>query len=121
MKNAKSITELANSVNATNELEVQNELKHAGYYERNHSFPLASLQFELTSHCNMACKHCYNNSGVSNCPDKMTAEKWIAFAEYLVLKGGVFECLISGGEPLLLGDKLFRIMDILHENGTIFF
>lgn len=43
------------------------------------------------------------------------------FARYLSDRGGVFECILSGGEPLLLGDGIFEIMDILHEKGTVFY
>ena len=50
----------------------------------------------------------------------MTAEKWVAFAKYLVNQGGIFECILSGGEPLLLGERIFEIMDILHDDGTCF-
>lgn len=83
-------------------------------------FPLM-LQFELTSHCNVRCRHCYNNSGTYNeCKDRMGAEEWIDFAKYLVKRGGIFEAVLSGGEPLLLGDSLFDIMDILHDDGTRF-
>lgn len=79
------------------------------------------LQFELTRRCNVFCKHCYNNSGADNIePDAMTPTKWKEFAKYVVSKGGIFECVISGGEPLLLGDDLFGIMDILHNDGTNF-
>ncbi|MCI9345724.1 MAG: radical SAM protein [Lachnospiraceae bacterium] len=104
-----------------NELAVNKALQEAGMYLESHVFPVPSLQFELTTHCNAACKHCYNNSGLcNNVPDRMTSEKWIDFAEYLVNHGGVFECLLSGGEPLLLGENLFKIMDILHEDGSCF-
>lgn len=34
--------------------------------------------------------------------------------------GGIFHCVISGGEPLILGNHLFEIMDILHDDGTSF-
>ena len=34
--------------------------------------------------------------------------------------GGIFQCVISGGEPLLLNDDLFDILDILHDDGTTF-
>lgn len=96
-------------------------LEKAGLYSKEYAFPIASLQFELTSHCNAACKHCYNNSGVQNrVPDKMTPEKWISFARYLVEHGGIFECVLSGGEPFLLGEDLFELMDILHDDGTLF-
>ena len=50
----------------------------------------------------------------------MTPEHWKDFARYLVKRGGIFQCIISGGEPLLLGDDLFAIMDILHDDGTGF-
>lgn len=89
-------------------------------YPLSFNFPLL-LQFELTSHCNVKCRHCYNNSGAFNTiQDRMTPEKWKNFARYLVSKGGIFECIVSGGEPLLLGDDLFDIMDILHDDGTRF-
>ena len=79
-------------------------------------FPIDSLHFELTSHCNMKCAHCYNNSGMNNSvSDAMTPQKWIDFSKYLVEKGGVYETLLSGGEPFLLGDTVIKIMDILNE------
>lgn len=94
---------------------IDNEL-----FPRTFDFPL-TLQFELTTHCNVRCKHCYNNSGVANTKkDRMGASEWKEFAKYLVKKGGIFQCVISGGEPLLMGDDLFEIMDILHNDGTSF-
>lgn len=89
-------------------------------YPEHFHLPL-TLQFELTSHCNLHCKHCYNNSGADNRKeDYMTVEKWKEFAHYLVEKGGLFQCVLSGGEPLLLENDLFDIMDILHDDGTSF-
>ena len=91
-----------------------------GLYPQRFMMPL-TLQFELTSHCNVHCRHCYNVSGENNSkPDAMTPERWKDFARYLVSHGGIFQCVISGGEPLLLGDDLFEIMDILHDDGTGF-
>ena len=100
---------------------IKRALENAGLFSKLASFPLAALQFELTTHCNAMCKHCYNNSGINNSiPDAMTAAEWISFAKYLVAHGGVFEVLLSGGEPLLLGEALFDLMDILHDDGTCF-
>lgn len=94
---------------------IDNEL-----FPRTFDFPL-TLQFELTTHCNVRCKHCYNNSGVANTKkDRMGASEWKEFAKYLVKRGGIFQCVVSGGEPLLMGDDLFEIMDILHNDGTSF-
>lgn len=89
-----------------------------GLYPQSFSMPL-SLQFELTGRCNMKCRHCYNRSGELP-PDIMTAERWKELAKELVGKGGLFECIISGGEPLLLGNDMFDIMDILHDDGSVF-
>ena len=91
----------------------------SGAYPLKFDFPL-TLQFELTSKCNVYCKHCYNDSGNNTTKDEMTPEKWIQFSKYLVNHGGIFECILSGGEPLLLGDNLFKIMNILHDDGTNF-
>ncbi len=121
MKDQEKYYDAIGTIDLTDEDAVKNALEKAGLYSKLSSFPLASLQFELTSHCNAACKHCYNNSGIyNNVPDAMTPQKWISFAHYLVEKGGVFECLLSGGEPLLLGESLFELMDILHDDGTCF-
>lgn len=90
-----------------------------GCYPEKFRFPL-SMQFEVTSKCNLRCKHCYNRSGENKIPDPMTGDDWIAFAKKLVKRGGLFEVTISGGEPLLLGDKLFELMDVLHDDGTVF-
>lgn len=118
----KEIAKLYSSIDQADlhkEQAINEMLQRKGFYSKSHGFPLASLQLELTSHCNMLCKHCYNQSG-DTAADLMTPEKWMSFAKYLVNKGGVFECIISGGEPLILGKDLFRIMDIFHNDGSLF-
>ena len=105
---------------ANDEAERINALIANHLYPERFTMPL-TLQFELTSHCNVHCKHCYNVSGEDNsASDPMTPERWKDFARYIVNHGGIFQCVISGGEPLLLGDDLFGIMDILHDDGTNF-
>ena len=114
------IYEAMDSKSLKNDRERIKALQEAGLYPKAFDMPL-TLQFELTYHCNVFCRHCYNNSGIDNKKaDPMTPEKWIEFAKYLVANGGIFECILSGGEPLTLGDKLFDIMDILHDDGTVF-
>jgi len=95
------------------------ELQKMGAYPRKFDYPI-TLQFELTGQCNLACKHCYNRSGDRDRKTLMTPDKWCELAHQIVDDGGIFQCIISGGEPLLLGDKLFEIMDILHDDGTSF-
>lgn len=95
------------------------ELQRIGSYPKQFEYPTV-LQFELTGRCNLACKHCYNRSGDEDRETLMTPDKWCDLAHQIVKDGGIFQCIISGGEPLLLGDRLFDIMDILHEDGTSF-
>ena len=100
---------------------ISEALRAKGLYSSSQVYPLSSLLFELTSACTCKCKHCYNLSGENSVRNKeLNLEQWIQFADYLVRNGGVFECLISGGEPLILGKKLFDFMDIFHNDGTIF-
>ena len=94
-------------------------LQAAGAYPTRFDYPI-TLQFELTGQCNLRCKHCYNRSGDADRETLMTPEKWCELSRQIVADGGIFQCIISGGEPLLLGDKLFDIMDILHDDGTSF-
>lgn len=88
-------------------------------YPAEFSIPI-SLQFELTSKCNLRCLHCYNRSAESKTSDAMTVQRWKEVTREIIDMGGIFQCILSGGEPLLLGDHLFEIMDMLHEDGTSF-
>lgn len=119
MDNKQRYLNVIRNMNLQNESEITEALRRKGFYSGSDVFPLSALHFELTSICNAKCRHCYNCSG-GNSTDKMGPDQWKNFSRYLVEKGGVFECLISGGEPLLLGDSMFDIMDILHDDGTIF-
>ncbi|MDT3697979.1 MAG: radical SAM protein [Thermincola sp.] len=82
------------------------------YYEN----PLG-VQFELTHRCNLKCIQCYNNSGGHKSAE-MSREMWLDIARQ-VREMGVFECVISGGEPLIC-DYVFDVMDVLHEYQTQF-
>lgn len=121
MKNMQKYLDAIGGVKVCDELVVKRALEKAGLYSKSEMFPLASLQFELTSCCNASCKHCYNNSGTQTIRQhEMTPNDWINFAKYLIDRGGVFECILSGGEPFLFGEKLFDLMDVLHDDGTLF-
>lgn len=104
---------------------VEDLYKRVKYMQNNRSYPLEfempiTLQFELLSECNLYCKHCYNQSGEKENQSAMKAEDWKRLARNIVENGGIFQCILSGGEPLLIGDDLFDIMDILHDDGTSF-
>lgn len=106
---------------AKQEKENIDAMQAAGLYPKFFSFPV-TLQFELTGACNLKCKHCYNRSGDVDRVQytKMSPVHWKELARNIVDLGGIFQCIISGGEPLLLGNDLFDIMDILHDDGTSF-
>ena len=120
MKDYVKINFLTDKKHVRDESENLHRLIDAKLYPERFSMPL-TLQFELTNRCNVRCRHCYNLSGESNnAPDRMTPDNWKSFSHYIVRHGGIFQCVISGGEPLLLGDDLFDIMNILHDDGSSF-
>ncbi len=90
-----------------------------GLFPKTFAMPIG-LQFELTSKCRLFCKHCYNNSGNNHEKDDMTIADWKHLVDVIIKNGGIFQCIISGGEPLMLGESLYEIMDPLHEDGTGF-
>jgi len=98
---------------------VINNAQRKGNYPKQFSMPLG-VQYELTYDCNLKCKHCYNASGEKGQNTRMKVDDWVNLSKQLTNNGGIFQCIISGGEPLLLGKDLFRIMDILHKDDVSF-
>lgn len=94
-------------------------LQNTGKHPKEFTFP-TTIQYELTSACNLKCIHCYNRSGDSNVTTNMTPRLWLELTQHIVESGGIFQCILSGGEPLLLGDDLLPIMDVFHNDGTSF-
>lgn len=92
------------------------EFQDKKFYPSELEAPLG-CQLELTHSCNLRCLHCYNCSGKKR--PELSFKKWMDIARQLS-KMNLFECVISGGEPLLLGDKLFKIMSVLHDSGVKF-
>lgn len=71
-------------------------------------YPLISAEIEITNACNLRCLHCVNKSGHPY-PDELTTKE--IFAVIDALSGlGVYQLMISGGEPLLHPD-LFDIIE----------
>ena len=74
-------------------------------------YNLKGLYIEVTSKCNLRCKHCYNNSGDTN--DEISfdcLESLIADAS----REGVTNFTISGGEPFIRKDIVEIIELCLH-------
>lgn len=90
----------------------KNNLK-AGLVPDVYEYPRGA-QLELTFSCNQRCIHCYNQSGtpVEDVSGQLSHSEWLDIAKQLG-EAGIFQCVISGGEPTLLGEDLYEIMDIL--------
>lgn len=82
------------------------------------SMPIG-IQFELTSQCNLYCKHCYNRSSMDRISD-MKIQDWKKVVSDILSHGGIFQCILSGGEPLLMGNELIELMNPLADDGTGF-
>ena len=100
------------------EIESIKARQEEGTYPKEFDFPLG-VQLELTAKCNLNCKHCYNRSAALN-DSKMTIDDWKGVVNDIIAHGGVFQTIISGGEPLMVGPKLTEIMNPLHDDGTGF-
>ncbi|MGZ5441504.1 MAG: radical SAM/SPASM domain-containing protein [Thermoanaerobaculia bacterium] len=78
--------------------------------------PLA-VQMELTHRCNLRCVMCYNRSGPSPAGyEELSDEEWLAQARRLPALG-VCDVVISGGEPFLRKDLVFKLLDLCKEHG----
>ena len=86
---------------------------------------LQSVTFEVTHKCNLSCKHCYSNSGKKRY-DELTMGEMRKLIDELA-NIGVFNIVLSGGEPLL-HPRIFDIIEcirskpmscIVFTNGTL--
>ncbi len=78
-------------------------------------YNLKGLYIEITSKCNLKCKHCYNNSGES------IVDISVSSLENLVIDAigeGVRNFTISGGEPFTRTDIVEIIKIILKNSST---
>ncbi len=73
-----------------------------------YNFPI-QVAWEVTGRCNFRCKYCLNCSGPAN--KDMTSGERSRIVEELV-NNKVLDVIISGGEPLLLGD-IYSILERL--------
>jgi MoaA/NifB/PqqE/SkfB family radical SAM enzyme len=108
----------ADSYQAHCSLEHLHALQQAGQMPFAHERPLG-FQLELTHACNLRCLHCYNASGGLDTQKDLPFEVWERVVEE-IRQMEPFQVIFSGGEPLLLGDRLFRLMDRLYQEPTRF-
>ncbi len=82
----------------------------------NQEFTVSNLYIELTSSCNLRCKHCYNGSGL------LKEEIPFEIVKQVIQQGkelGLNFVSLSGGEPLLY-KQIWELMDYLKEQGVFF-
>ena len=77
-------------------------------------YPISAF-IELTSNCNLKCKHCYNNSGISI---KEIDEKLLERLVKDLDTNLVTSVTISGGEPLLYS-QLNELLKFIAENTSM--
>ena len=70
-----------------------------------------SIYWVFTQLCNDQCDHCYNSSGPQG--NKMSLEECFQVIDNLPPR--VDRIILSGGEPLAEREKLYKILDRLHE------
>ena len=72
--------------------------------------------WNITRACNLACVHCYNDSGTGTACDELSTEEAKIVLDDLA-KFGVPSVLFSGGEPLIRPD-LFELIGYAGEQGV---
>lgn len=93
------------------------DLLAKGIYPVSFKMPLF-MQFDLTYRCNLKCLHCFNRSGQRHSSLEMTTGEWLKLSKEIIANGGIFDLVLSGGEALLLGDDLIKILDLFSEDST---
>ena len=72
--------------------------------------------WNITRACNLACVHCYNDSGACKADDELSTEEAKVVLDDLA-QFGVPSVLFSGGEPLMRPD-LFELIGYAGEQGV---
>ena len=76
---------------------------------------LSVLTFNLTWNCHVKCEYCYRANHVSHDETYCLSEEKLIQECKIAKDSNIKEYRFSGGEPLTLGDKLFKYADIVYE------
>src|SRR5215472_202963 len=74
------------------------------------------LTILTTDQCTAQCGHCSMNSSPQR-RRRLTAEQICRYVDQAVESTEIRLVIFSGGEPLLLGDELFRSLEHVHNRG----
>jgi len=75
----------------------------------NFAFPVKEVTFRLTYHCNISCRHCYNNSGPHAKGQRIELNAMRAIVDQMP-DAGIGALNLTGGEPFLYPDDLLAII-----------
>ena len=75
----------------------------------NFAFPIKRVNFRFTYHCNIACRHCYNNSGPHRKTERLALGAMLAVVAEMP-EAGIKHLNLSGGEPFLYQDDLAALV-----------
>jgi hypothetical protein len=82
----------------------------------NRAFPVRRVTLRFTYHCNISCRHCYNDSG----PDKRQHRlAWPQMASVIEDMGrlGIPELVLTGGEPMMYLPDVTRAIGEARRHG----
>ncbi len=77
------------------------------------------INLELTSGCNIKCRHCYNywRDDTLEPVNKLTLEKMDELID-MIIRDKVFHIVLTGGEPFMNFDVLEHSLKRLHDNNV---
>jgi len=90
-------------------------ISNEGAEEENIKSVKKNIQINLTSDCNIRCKHCYLSAGIGE-KHYLDREKIVAFIDSLERERLSDEIVLSGGEPFLYEELEGLVLDLRQRN-----
>jgi pyruvate-formate lyase-activating enzyme len=75
----------------------------------NFALPTLRINFRLTYHCNIACRHCYNHSGPDRKTQRLALTRMLAIVAEAPV-ANITRLNVTGGEPFLYPDDLLALV-----------
>lgn len=72
---------------------------------------------EITEICNLRCEHCYNHDFLGNGNNDLSDAQVLQVVD-TIIKEGVFDILLTGGEPLVKENLIRKIVNFCQERNT---
>jgi Radical SAM superfamily/4Fe-4S single cluster domain len=75
----------------------------------NFAFAITRVVFLFTHHCNISCRHCYNNSGPHKKATRIPLDRMLAIVAQMP-EAGITRLNLTGGEPFLYPQDVLAIV-----------